>query len=103
MKKKIIFLAFCLILFLIFTASGYGLVFDPRFHGDPWEHMLSPKPDNDQKLNFVVLVINPHFYLIFKSQTKVENFNDLDKFPSQRSASSITQDSLNKNETRFQK
>jgi len=103
MKKKIILVAFCLILFLIFTALSYGLNFDPRFREDPWEHMLSPKPDNDQNLNFVVLVINPHFYLIFKSQTKAENVNDLDKVTDQKSASSIKQRSLNTHETKSKK
>jgi hypothetical protein len=99
MKKKIIFVAFCLILFLIFTALGYGGPDPKKMKEHPWGHMLSPKPDNDQNLNFVVLVINPHFYLMFKSPIKVENSNSLDKFPDLKSASPITQGSLNKNET----
>lgn len=105
MKKKIILLTFCLVLFLIFTALGYAWGPSPkeRIKGHPWEHMLSPKPDNDQNLDFVVVAINSHFYVIFKSQSKVENFNDVGKLTDQKSASSIEQRSLNTHETRSKK
>jgi len=104
--KKIILLAFCLILFLIFTALGYGWGPDPKYdriREHPWERMLSPKPDNDQNLNFVLLAINPNFYLMFKSQSRAEDFNSLDKVTDQKSSSSIKQSSLKKNETKSKK
>ena len=105
MKKKILLVVFCLLLFLIFTAFGYAWGPNPKYRllEHPWEHMLSSKPDNDQNLNFVVLVINPHFYLMFKSQSKAENFNNSDKVTDQKSSSSIKQSSVNKNETRSKK
>jgi hypothetical protein len=100
MKKKIIFMAFCLILLLIFTASSYGGP-DPKhkLREDPWEHMLSPKPDNNQNLELIVLVINPHFYLIFKSPSRAENFRNLTELTNQKSDDSIKHNSLNRNET----
>ncbi len=102
MKRKIILVSFCLMLFLIFTALGYAEI-DPRYKADPWEHVLSPKPDDDQNLDFVLLAINPNFCLILTFQSKAENFNDLDKSTDQKSASSIKQGSLNRNETRSNK
>ena len=92
--KKIIFITFCLILFLIFTATSYGTI-DPKYDKQrehPWGHMLSPKPDDNQNLDFVLLVINPDFYLIFTFQSKIESFRNSDSF--------IKHDSLNKNETK---
>ncbi len=48
MKKKIICVAFCLILFLIFTALSFGDI-DPKYkaRGHPWDHMLSPPVPED--------------------------------------------------------
>jgi hypothetical protein len=48
MRKKIILVAFCLILFLIFTALSYAKP-DPRyiFQGDPWQELLSPPHPQD--------------------------------------------------------
>ena len=44
--KKIIFITFCLILFLIFTALSYGEI-DPKYKEHPWDHMLSPRVPED--------------------------------------------------------
>jgi len=47
MRKKIIFLAFCAVLLLIFMSSSYGEL-DPKYVllGDPWQEMdLCPAPD----------------------------------------------------------
>jgi hypothetical protein len=96
MRKKIILVTFCLILFLIFTALGYA--WGPkaeRIRGDPWEHLKSPKIDDNQNLDFVLLIINPDFYLIFTFQSKVESFRNSDSL--------IKYDSLNKNETKRKK
>jgi hypothetical protein len=101
--KKIIFVTFCLMLFLIFTTLSYGRPDPKKLRGDPWEHMLSPKPDNDNNLDLVVLVINSHFCLVFKSQSRVESLNHLNKSRDQQSASSIKQSSLYINETKSKK
>jgi hypothetical protein len=99
MKKKIIFMAFCLILLLIFTALSYGGADPKKLREDPWQHMLSPKPDNNQNLELVILVINPHFYLIFKSPSRAENFRNLTELTNQKSDDSIKYNSLNRDET----
>jgi len=60
MKKKIIFVAFCLILFLIFTALGYA--WGPkaeRLRADPHQELRSP-PSGDQ-FDDVLLVIIPNW------------------------------------------
>jgi hypothetical protein len=104
MKKNIIFVAFCLVLFLIFTALGYA--WGPkaeRIREDPWQHLKSPRPDDNQNLNFAFLVINPDLYFSFTFQSKVEIFKDSDKLTNQKSNASIKQGSGNKNERKFQK
>jgi hypothetical protein len=55
MKKKIIFMVFCLMLFLIFTALSYGDI-DPKYkaRGHPWDHMLSPRASDDEAVQFEV-------------------------------------------------
>ena len=96
MKKKIILITFCLILFLIFTALSYGEI-DPKYRdrGDPWQHLKSPKIDDNQNQNVILLAINPDFYLIFTFHSKVESFKNSDSF--------IKHNSLNKNETKPRK
>jgi hypothetical protein len=56
--KKVIFVTFCLILFLIFTALSYGDI-DPKykFRGDPWDHMLSPRVPGDRTVQLEVNVV----------------------------------------------
>jgi hypothetical protein len=95
MKKKIILVTFCLILFLIFTASGYGLSFDPRFHGDPWDRLTSPPRDNNENSTVVSVVINPGFH-IFILQTKDINNEKPGK-------ATLNLQLIEKNETKFQK
>lgn len=102
MKKKILFVTFCLILFLIFTALGYGDI-DPKYkaRGHPWGHMLSPRPDDNQNLDLVLIVINPDLYILFGFQSKVENFRNSDELAKHKSDSYLKQyDSLTKNETK---
>ena len=101
--KKITFVVLCVVLLLIFTSLSYGWGPNPKYdrlREHPWEHALSSKPDNNQTLNLVVLVINSHFYLIFKSQSKVENFNEVGNLTDQKSASSKKRGSLNIHETK---
>jgi len=105
MKKKIIFLVLCVVLLLIFTSLSYAKP-DPRYdrlRGDPWEHVLSPRPDNDQNLELVILVINPHFYLIFKSPCRTENSRNLTELTNQKSDNSVKHNSLNRDETNSKK
>ncbi|MFQ6002799.1 MAG: hypothetical protein ACE5KJ_03550 [Candidatus Zixiibacteriota bacterium] len=70
MKKKIILMTFCLILFLIFTASSYGGP-DPkyRFRGDPWDRCLSPGVEENLNLDLVIVVVNPSFYFVYAFQS----------------------------------
>jgi hypothetical protein len=103
MKKKIILVAFCLILFLVFTALSYGRPDPKKLREDPWEHLKSPKSDDNQNLNFVLLVINPDLYLSFTFQSKVEILKDSDKLANHKSNASTKQGSGNKNERKFQK
>lgn len=105
MKKKIILLTFCLILFLIFTALGYAWGPNPkeRIKEHPWGHALSSKPDDDRNLNFVLLLINPDLHLVFTFQSKVKNLSDSDELANQKLNSSIKHDFLGKNETRLKK
>ena len=60
MKKKIILVTFCLILFLIFTATSYGDI-DPKYklRGHPDQELLSP-PNGDQ-FDDVLLLITPNW------------------------------------------
>ena len=103
MKKKIILIVVCAVFLLIFMSSSYGGI-DPRYVilEHPWEHLLSPTINNDQNLNLVLIVINYHFYLNLKSQSKVESFNDVSKSLDREFTSSIKQD-LNTRETKFKK
>ena len=57
--RKIILLAFCLILFLIFTALSYGGPDPKRLKGHPEQEFLSP-PNRDQH-DHVLLVIIPNW------------------------------------------
>ncbi|MGB8657084.1 MAG: hypothetical protein WCE90_04785 [Candidatus Zixiibacteriota bacterium] len=101
MKKKTIILVICVLSLLLLTSWSYGGP-DPRharFLAHPWEHLLSPKAAYNQNIDLIVLVINPHFYLMLRSQTKLGDLSDLDKSPNEKSATSITRGSLNKNET----
>ena len=100
--KKIILVAFCLILFLIFTALSYADI-SPKYNKlreHPWEHMLSPRTGDNQNLNFVLLAINPDFCLILTFQSKAENLNNLNELTSQKSDYSLKHNSSNKNETK---
>ncbi|MCJ7578151.1 MAG: hypothetical protein MUO91_06835 [candidate division Zixibacteria bacterium] len=67
MKKKIILISFCLILFLIFTALSYAKP-DPRyiFQGDPWDHALVMGQDTTSRYtnNVILLSINHNMILI---------------------------------------
>jgi hypothetical protein len=57
-EKKIILITFCLILFLIFTATSYGTI-DPKYdklRGDPWDHVLSPPVPEDTTVQVEVSV-----------------------------------------------
>ena len=56
MKKKIIFVAFCLILFLIFTALGYGGPDPKRLKDHPWDHLLSPGVPKDTTVDVKIRV-----------------------------------------------
>jgi hypothetical protein len=101
---EIILVAFCLILFLIFTASSYADI-SPKYdklRGDPWEHLKSPKSEDNQNLNFVLFVISPDLYLSFTFQSKVEILKGSDKLTNHKSNISIRQGSGNKNERKFQ-
>jgi len=106
MKKKIILLAVCAVLLLFFASSSYGEV-DPKYirlMEHPWEHMLSPKIDNDQGYNLVVFVIYSRFYLVFKSQHNFENSIHFDKRTDQKLSTSLKQSSFNtRNETEPEK
>jgi len=66
MKKKIIFVCFCLMLFLIFTALSYGGP-DPKYRlrEHPWDHMLSPGLPGDTTVEVEVSV----FLIAFKFNT----------------------------------
>jgi len=78
MKKKIIFLAFCLILFLIFTTLSYGLSFDPRFHGHPWDDLLAPPANDTTIVNVLTVSIGPNTILTFilkRAISTTENIN----------------------------
>jgi len=101
-EKKIILVAFCLILFLIFTATSYGTI-DPKYdklREHPWGHMLSPRTDDNQNLNFILLAINSDFCLILTFQSKAENLSNLKELTSQKSDHSPKHNSSNKNETK---
>jgi len=105
MRKRIIFLVFCVVLLLIFTSLSYAKP-DPKYdrlRGDPWEHTLSSKPDNNQNVELVILVINPHFYLILKSPCRAENSMNLTELKNQKSDNSIKHNSLNRDETNSKK
>ena len=106
MRKKIIFVAFCLILFLILTTLSYGWGPNPKYdrlRGHPWDRMLSPKPDDNHNQDVILLAINPNFCLMFTFESKVKNFGDSDELRNRKSMCSMKRDSLNKNETRLKK
>jgi hypothetical protein len=60
MKRKIILVSFCLMLFLIFTALSYGDI-DPKYkaRAEPHQELKSP-PSGDQ-FDDVLLVIIPNW------------------------------------------
>jgi hypothetical protein len=68
--KKIIFVAFCLMLFLVFTALSYGDI-DPKYkvRGHPDQELLSP-PHGDRFDDVLLLVIPNWNGLCFIVYTK---------------------------------
>ena len=65
MRKKIIFVTFCLISFLIFTALSYADI-SPKYkklRGHPWDHMLSPSVHDDGTVQLEVSVFLISFNL----------------------------------------
>jgi hypothetical protein len=101
MRKKIIFLAVCAVLLLIFMSSSYGGP-DPKYvrlMADPWDRMLSPKSD-DNNLDVILLAFNPDYCFMFTFKSKVKDFKEL---TNQKSISTIKRYSSNKNGTSTKK
>ena len=79
MKKKIILISFCLILFLIFTALSYAKP-DPKyiFQGHPWDDLCLSSPNDITEANILVFSITHNITLIFsvnKSISLEKNFS----------------------------
>jgi hypothetical protein len=106
MKKKIILLALCGVLLLIFTSSSYG-GFDPKYkereQADPWQHQISPEVEDDQDLEIALLAISPEFCLVFIFHCKIQNFRSPGELAKQSLDSSVEHDTLNKNDAKFRK
>ena len=79
MRKKIILITFCLILFLIFTATSYGTI-DPKYRQreHPEQELISP-PNGDQ-FDDALLLITPNWngislLIYIKKDSRKENPN----------------------------
>ena len=106
MKKKMVCVVLCLVLFLLFTLSSYG-GFDPKYmereEADPWDRQLCPQPDGDQNSDFLVLSVSWDLYLVFGVPSKLESLSNLHGSINQRLGTSHKRDSLDKNETEIRK
>ncbi len=79
MKKKIVLMVFCLMLFLIFTALSYGDI-DPKYkvRGHPWSDLLAPPGNDATVMNVLMLSIGPNTILTItlnRSISTAENSN----------------------------
>lgn len=83
MKRKIIFVVFCLILFMIFTALGYGDIHPAyKLRGHPWDHAISPPAQDNTtrqvQMSMVLIPFNFNATLILCINKKLSPHNDLD-------------------------
>jgi hypothetical protein len=103
MRKKIIFVVFSLILFLIFTAVGYAWGPKPKYlvRGHPWDRCLSPRIERNLNLGLIVVPINPGFYLMFPVQSN-QIYQNSQTLLNRRENSSQNHGHLKKNERKSQ-
>ena len=79
MKKKIIFVAFCLILFLIFTTLSYGGPDPKRMKGHPWSDMLAPPANDSTIVKVLMLSISPNTILTFTVNRTISTTKNMDQ------------------------
>jgi hypothetical protein len=80
MRKKIIFVAFCLILFLILTTLSYGWGPDPKYdrlREDPWQRCLSPGLNEEPTIEIILIKVNSHFIVFLEIPKNPDNDNVL--------------------------
>lgn len=81
MRKKITFLAFCLILLLIFTSLGYAKP-DPKYErilGHPWNDPYLAPAGETTTVNVLMLSIGPNTILIFKMTRTISTTESTDQ------------------------